>query len=467
MSESSSSVAEQVAKQSYARIWRALKADWWVVVISALLGGVAAVGLCALQTPIYESTATLYVSSATDDNTQSVYQGSLASQQRAESYAKLVSSDTILDEAVRESGLGISASDANQMLSASAEPNTVLLTVSARNASAVDAAALANATAVAMSSYVSSLERPINGGAASAKLTVVSRGDVAGDPVAPNVKRMVGLFVSLAVLVGVLLILLRIRLDNRVRDQHDVESVLDAPVLTSVPFERSLSEDRKVFDFASGAGPLEESYRRLRTNVGYINVDGSAKVLVVSSCLAGEGKTTTAINLSAAMAEGGNRVLLVDADLRRPVVADSLGLSSGAGLSDVLRGAASVGDVLQRSGDGSFEVLAAGALPPNPAELLDSDKAKSMFRDLRDIYDTIIMDSPPILPVTDSAVLAGNADGLLLVVGAGSPRVPELKRAREELAMSGSRIVGVVMNRSSELGSYGSGQYYQSAYRAN
>jgi capsular exopolysaccharide synthesis family protein len=169
---------------------------------------------------------------------------------------------------------------------------------------------------------------------------------------------------------------------------------------------------------------------------------------VVTSALAGEGKTSTSINLAIALAQAGKRVILVDGDLRRPKVAELLSLERGVGLTTVLVGKASLSDSIQRHAASGADVLASGPLPPNPAEILQSQVTWELLERLRDVYDTVIVDAPPLLPVADAALMAADVDGALLVVQHGKTTQEQLSHAVTRLDQVGAKLFGNVVNMS-------------------
>jgi capsular exopolysaccharide synthesis family protein len=184
----------------------------------------------------------------------------------------------------------------------------------------------------------------------------------------------------------------------------------------------------------------------MRTNLQFANVTGEAKTVLVTSSLPGEGKSTTATNLAIALAQAGQTVCLIDADLRRPMVSDYLGLDRNAGLTTALIGSADVNDLLQPWGDDSMFVLTSGQIPPNPSELLGSSEMKRLIERLEGAFDTVIIDAPPLLPVTDAAVLSQHVGGVVVVVGAQKLRVHDLDKSMNALHMVGSNVLGVVLN---------------------
>jgi capsular exopolysaccharide synthesis family protein len=196
-----------------------------------------------------------------------------------------------------------------------------------------------------------------------------------------------------------------------------------------------------------------ESYRQIRTNLQFMDLENPVQVLVVASSLAGEGKSTTATNLAMITAETGRRVLLIEADMRRPRVSDYLGLERAIGLSNVLVGQVAVTDVMQPWGTDGLMVLPCGSIPPNPSELLGSHQMVDLIDELRGMFDLIVIDTPPLLPVTDAAVASTRADGVIVVVRYGKTSRNHLNTTLQSLDAVDARILGCVLSMVPRKGS--------------
>jgi polysaccharide biosynthesis transport protein len=196
--------------------------------------------------------------------------------------------------------------------------------------------------------------------------------------------------------------------------------------------------------------PRAEAFRQLRTNIRFLSVDDRLRSLVVTSPSPDEGKTTVAANLAIALAQSGEQVILVDADLRRPRVAEVLGIKSSAGLTNVLLGLAHVDSALAPWQEGlPLRVLTSGEIPPNPSEILGSHRMESLLQELLQRANIVIFDSPSLLPVTDAAILSNITDGALLVVRSGKTKREALASGAEAVRAAGSQVLGVVLNRTS------------------
>jgi len=192
--------------------------------------------------------------------------------------------------------------------------------------------------------------------------------------------------------------------------------------------------------------PVGEAYRILRTNLQFLSLDKPLRHLVVTSATPGEGKTLTSANLGVVQAQAGRKVVLVDADLRRPALNRRFELPGYSGLTSILAGEASLEDVLQPTHVDGLYLLASGPIPPNPAELLGTQRLADLMDQLGELADLVIWDTPPVLNVSDASVLAARADGTLLVVRAGREPYSSAQRARDQLQQVGARTLGVVLD---------------------
>jgi capsular exopolysaccharide synthesis family protein len=239
-------------------------------------------------------------------------------------------------------------------------------------------------------------------------------------------------------------------------------------VVGTVPASTALASDHRLLDPAmtseKGNGfALNEAFRALRTNLKFMDVDHPPRTIVITSPLPGDGKSTIACNLAVTLAANGESVVLVDGDLRRPTVARTMGLPGGAGLSDVLAGRVELADVLQRTATPNLFVLAAGSIPPNPSELLGSDRMRRVLEQLS-THAMVIIDAPPLLPVTDGAVLTHQADGALMTISVGKTTYDIAEKAIATLHKAQGRVLGLVLNKAPLKGA--DAPHYAHAYRA-
>lgn len=189
-----------------------------------------------------------------------------------------------------------------------------------------------------------------------------------------------------------------------------------------------------------------EAYRTLRTNIEFSSIDKKLKVITITSSAPAEGKTTVAANIAISFAENGKKTLLLDSDLRRPTIHKIFKLPNSVGFVNIIVGNASKEDAIQKNIVRNLDILTSGIIPPNPSELIGSNKNKNLLESLKEEYDVIILDSPPLLAVTDAQILTTISDGTIIVVKHGSTKKDELERSKELLEKVQGNILGVVLN---------------------
>ncbi|MCG7418036.1 polysaccharide biosynthesis tyrosine autokinase [Microbacterium sp. ACRRU] len=445
---------------------RILHRDWILIVALTLLGGAGAYGFSLTQTPTYEANTQLYVSVRSDNSGVSeLAQGTTFARQAVVSFVDVVDSAVVLDRVINDLDLDTTAQELARSVSASSPTNSVIISISVSDASAETAASIANSIGTNFADVVvNSLEKPEGDTASLVRIETIEPALVPLSPSSPHTVLNVILGVVVGLGLGVAFALLRSILDTRIHGLHDIEAATDAPVLGGIALDPD-ARKRPLIVHADPRNPRAESFRSLRTNLQFIDVDGSSRSFVVTSAGPGEGKSTTTANLAIALAETGARVALVDGDLRLPRVADYMGLEGGVGLTDVLIGRAELVDVLQQWGTGKLFVLPSGRIPPNPSELLGSHAMQRTLEALAEAFDYVLVDAPPLLLVTDAAVVSRFTSGVLVVAASGSTKKPHLAAAVEKLDAIGSRLFGVIVTMLPTKGpdSYSYGAYSYSA----
>ena len=424
---------------------RILRRNWALITAATLLVGLAALILSLTTAPTYAAQTKLFVATQSSGSIADLQQGNTFTQARVQSYAETATTPSVLQPVVDSLALGITAAELSENVEAIADPTTVLLTINASSESPVEAAAIAQAVAESLVNTVRDLESTNEAAASPVKLSVVTPATAPQSPAAPNiaVNTVLGLIVGL--LVGLGTAIVRSMTDTRVRSEGDIRRISDIPVLGGITFDKDAAK-KPLLTQVPTQSPRSESFRQIRTNLQFAHVGRASKAILVTSSLPGEGKSTTATNLALALAQGGQSVVLIDADLRRPRVDQYLGLERDAGLTTALIGRAKVEDLLQPWGSDELYVLTSGQIPPNPSELLGSEAMKTLISELEDSYDAVIIDAPPLLPVTDAAVLARQVGGVVLVVGSSKVKLPDLEKSLSNLEMVDADILGVVIN---------------------
>ena len=420
----------------------------WITIVLVTVAGIA-IGIAAttLTTPTYKARSQVFVSVQTGETSSDLLQGSSFTQKQVKSYTALVTSPRVLAPVVAELDLPMSPETLASSVSADSPLDTVLINITATNDDPDLAAAIANATATSLATEVSALESRADG-VSPVQISSVRTASVPQYTATPNTRLNLALGAVLGLAVGIGIAVLRHVLDTRIRDESDVRQVTDSSVIASIAFDDD-APDHPLIVQSHPHSQRAEAFRRLRTNLQFLDVDGRPGTIVVTSSLPGEGKSTTAINLAITLADAGSKVVLVDADLRRPSVAQYMGLEGNVGLTTVLIGRATTADVVQPWGNGNLHVLPSGQVPPNPSELLGSTSMSTLLDALAAEYDVVLIDTPPLLPVTDAAILSRLAGGALVVVGADTLDRHQLTESMASLHNVGARVLGLVLNRSS------------------
>ncbi len=423
---------------------RALRKNWVIILVATAVGLGVAAAYSLTRTPVYESSSTVFVSTQTSGTVAELQQGSSFTQARINTYVGLVETPIVMNPVIAELGLGTTAEALGESVDASATLNSTLITITVRDTDAVGAAAIANALAASLSEAVPALEPAGDSGASAVKLSRVRDAQPALTPSSPNVPLNLVLGALVGLVLGIGVAALRTLLDTRVRSGRDVEQVTSAPLIGAIAYDPKAKE-RPLIVHADPLSPRAESFRALRTNLQFLDMGGRASFVITSS-VTSEGKSTMTINLAIALADAGKRVALLDTDLRKPKVAEYLGIEGGAGLTDVLIGRALVSETMMPWGGRSLFVLPAGRIPPNPSELLGSAQMTHLLETLERDFDVVLCDAPPLLPVTDAAILARATSGAIVAVAAGRTTRHQLTAAIEALQTVGAKVAGVVLS---------------------
>jgi capsular exopolysaccharide synthesis family protein len=394
--------------------------------------------------------------------------GSNYSQNQVDSYAKVATTPVVLTPVIAQLAMvDTTPADLAEHISVSVPVGTSIMVISVEAADAQSAASIANAIGTHLVEAVEDLSPVSAEGKRLVRASVISEASAPKDRSFPSTRNflIIGLLVGLVLGIGQAA--LRFLLDKRIHGEEDIEQMTESPIMGRIGLDPELIET----DAARAAVSklTAEDYRRLRTNLQFINseLEGDGQAFVITSSVPGEGKTTISMNLATVLAEAGESVLLVDGDLRRPRIAAYLGLESRVGLTTVLIGRAKPGDVLQKTSVPNLTVMGSGAIPPNPSELLASNAMKQVINTASKLFRYIIIDSAPLLPVTDAAILARQTAGALIVVSAEQTTSPQLETALESIESANGTTLGVVLNKvRRERKGYGSkyGYYHDYGY---
>ena len=464
-------------------IWR----RGWILLLCVIVIPLAAYEYTKTQPKVFESHTILQVQAGVE-NSDLTSPNFTPSDANLDLIAAIVSTSAVSNEAARL--LGLPAGSLNGKASGTADPDTGFVTITATASSAERAAQTATAFANALSSTrkdqsVTRIDDAIRTIQASIKKTpksdITTRTTLAsqlqrlqtlrqaqsqgaqiieparaGAQTAPHPKRNATLGLVLAILIGVGLIALAERMDRRIHKPDELERLTGLPFLATIPQE--------AFPGKKETHEVHESFQTLRSSLTYFNVDAPIKTLLVVSALKGEGKTTVATNLAVAYATSGMRVILVDADLRKPDAAQRMSLDQKAGVSQVLAGTLSVHEALEEFapfGD-RLRVMPAGAVPPNPSALLGSRRMAELIAELEQQSDLVILDSTPLLNVSDAFPLIDKVSGVVPLIRLDKTPRDAIRRMLKIIESTGGRILGIVATDGKRRisGGYGYGYGY-------
>ncbi len=486
-------------------IWR-----WvWLLILATVLAGVSAYFVSKRMTPVYQASTTLLINEAPSTRSAD-YTSILTSERLARTYSEMLTKKPVLESVIANMGLNLEVKDLQEMVTVELVRDTQLINVVVEDTDPTRATNIANELIKVFSDQTSSLQasryaaskenlegqltrideqiQTASNSLASIPDNSANKTDrdrletelsqyrqtyasllqsyeqvrvaeagsysnvVQVDPATPAdhpIRPRVLLNTFLAMIVGLMLavgtVFLIEALDDTIRGPDDITRTLKLPVLGLIL--RHEAQNGKLVTIDQPRAPVAESFRSLRTNLQYASVDYPIRTLLVTSPSPSDGKTTIASNLGVVLAQSGRKVVLIDADLRRPRVHKVFNLSNRTGMSNIfVQSPLSLDGSLQKTETENLYIVPSGEMPPNPSELLGSGKMFEIINLIREQADVLIIDSPPIMAVTDSAVLAPRVDGVLLVVKPGVTKLAVAAQAVEQLSRVGANMLGVVLN---------------------
>ena len=432
---------------------------WRLLALALIVCVAGAEASTYLQTPRFRTSTRLLVSASSSESAiDEITKRQLASQ-RAVAYAQYATTGPAVAAAVAEArattGVSVSAT------ASATSPFLVIVTTSANAKAAAD---VANAYLVVLPRVVTALDQnPVN--TALPKLSVLEAAGIPSTPFAPKPRTNLIIGFTLGLLLGLAAALLRESLDSTIRKSTDLEKIAEIDLLGVVVKEYG---DERLIAVTRPRCRRTEAYRQVRTNLEFTGPAGLPNSIVVTSATPGEGKTTLAANLAVIVSHAGKEVVVVDADLRRPTIAQVFQLDQGPGLTDVLTGKMTLDEVMRPLEGERLTVLPSGALPRSPSELLGSEAMLEVIRELENRFDFVIIDTAPVLPVTDALVIAVNTGGVVLVARLAETSRSALRRAISLVNNIDARLLGVVANGAVEEEDkrYGYGYGYLSDRKA-
>lgn len=409
-----------------------------------VVGLAAATAATLVRAPTYEATSAAFVSTDAAASITDLSQGTSFTQQVVKSYATVATSPIVLSPVAKALSIQGGARQLANQVTATAPSDTVIIQIVATDRVPRRAADIANAVAAQLAAAVLDLSPSATSGSAGIKITRIQDAQPPTSPASPNLPVNLLIGGVLGALIGVSLLYLRDRLDTRIRDSSDLALVSSAPFIGESLFDRDAGS-QPLLMAAHEHVPYAESIRAIRTSLQFFDTDATSRAFVITSAAPSEGKSTLCANLAVALSQSNERVLVVDADLRRPRLSAYFGVDSSVGLTDYLIGKTPLEDVVQEWGQHGLRLLPSGPIPPNPSELLQSRAIERLLADAKSRFDFVLLDAPPLLPVTDAAVLAKQVSGAIVVAASGRTRGPQLARAMDILDRLNAKVVGLVL----------------------
>lgn len=434
---------------------RIARSRWRNILLGVFAGLTGAIAVTILVPAEYESTVDIYVSTRAAAGSGGANQGNLLAEQKVKAYAELLPSRGIAEEVIEELELDLSPDDVADRITASAQPDTALLIVTATDGSARQAQRIADATANAVIRLVTRLELPIDNQPSAVMARIVEPASLPEVPMRPRPAVNLGLGLVAGVLAGFCLALLRGGPGTPVRSAAELVRLTGAPNLGAIAHDPE-TPTRPLTALHRPDSARAEAYRRIRSTLRFAEFDQRRKSIVVAGAVPGAGASTVVCNLATVLAQERRRVILVEADLRSPCAAGYLGLvgtGPDSGLTGVLTGRVSLEDAVRRWRGGLFDVLPSGPLPPDPGELLASWQMGNLLADLAGRYEVMLLDAPALLSAPDAAVLGAQCGGVLLAVQHGRTSTKQVRAAVSALDAASARLLGTVLTMVPGVGS--------------
>ena len=435
---------------------RVVRRRWTLIVAAVLACAGVAFLLSSQKTPVYSSSTRLAVSAPAGSDASNELTNRTLAVSRASAYARYASTRPVVQAAA--AGAGYPTDGPLPAVAASADGSSPFLTITVQDPDPDRAARIAAAYADELLDAVAEIDGTED--ISSQRLAVIDPASVSSRPTSPRPLRDAGIGLALGLILGLGAAFVRESLDRTYGDPDVLESSTDLSVLGVVP---QALEKVDLPTVTHPSSSRAEAYRTVRTNIAFSGAPGSSRRLVVTSATPGEGKTSVSVNVAVALVRAGQSVVLIDADLRRPRVASAFDMKDqGPGLAGYLTKDLRLEDVIRTVDEGQLSVIPAGGTLDNPSELLGSGRMTALMEELGRRYDVVLLDTPPVLPVTDSLVLSTSATGVIVVVRLGETSRERLSRALASLRKLDVPLLGLVANGAVASGdaAYGYGAKY-------
>lgn len=435
---------------------RLVRHNFLTIALCTILGGLIGAAYAYTRPQEFQSTSFGVVVGGSADSLGGASSGSALAQQRASAYASLMDTTAVWGRIVNDPEVQAAPGARSGAVEANVVGGTSMIRLIATSGTAEHSIILANAAMRALADEALRLEsvnrsdtgEPVDPDSVVVRIVPYQQATGAGQLDTSSWPIALGGGLLAGLILGVAIAFVRKQLDVRVRTITDVEEMTGHSVLGTIPDTKELGQQRSAADpvKASQMGQAGEALRQLRTNLRYVNVDSPPRSVAVTSSNPGEGKSTVASNLARLMAGSGQRVILIDADLRKPVQHQVFQVDNAVGLTQVLAGSVTLGDAVTQTADPNLALLTSGRIPPNPSEILGSRRMRGLVEKLSEDY-FVIIDVPPMLAVTDPGLVAAASDGAIVVTRVGKTYKEQLRLTAKLLRQVDADILGTVLHR--------------------
>ena len=439
-----------------------LKKGWKLMVIFLLLGAAASYAISTyFITPMYSSNLSLYVLSSNSIGTNSASDINFSSR-LARTYIIILKEQTVREQVANKLHTKISSGQLSSMVTFEAVDDTEVIKISATSSDPELSAEICN---VYGSVAPEVLQRVVKAGS----VEIIGKARASSSPISPNVQTNTLYGAAAGVAAAIVIVLLRVLIDNTVQSEEEFKRIVGIPVWASIPSFTNSAKDkrhkgsdaaalRRTIINSQTPFAITEAYKNARTSMSFSITDSSAKAVVITSCEPDAGKSTTVANLAMTMAKTNAKVLIVDSDLRKPIQHKYFKIDNSKGLSGVLAGHYSVGSCIKEVAKNLY-LMPSGVIPPNPSELIASRNMSQLIKELKNVYDYIFFDAPPASVVTDATVLAPKVDGVLFIVRQNRTEYGDIQKIIDDINRLDGKILGTIITDSSNFSSIGLSRY--------
>lgn len=452
-----------------------LTVRWWIIAIfTALSIIITGFVTFTMIDPVYKAETSLFVGKESDKIASLDLGEFNLNKSLVSDYRQLILSRLVSQEVIDELGLDMTVSTFQKKVEVTTIEDSRLFKISFESTDPKMAMDVANALAQVLVEKAQDIIQVKN-------IKIIDEAELPENPIKPNKIQNLLVAAVLGAFIGAGAVILVEYLDYTIKNANDVERLLKLNTIGEIPqfagekrgkskglfSKRKHSSGKKrdknavshvLITITDPKAPASEAYRSLRTNIGYSGIDKQVRLIVLTSSRMAEGKSTTAANMAVSMAQSGKNVLLIDADLRKPRVHRYFNLSNDIGLTDIVVKNVSTEEAIKKfSYVENLSIICSGSVPPNPTEILESKKLAELLQELKEKFDIVIIDTPPVGQLTDGAILASMADGVILVAASGESNIDMVRRARAALMQVNANIIGVVLTK---IDKTRSGSYY-------